>query len=220
MPHKTHHIQSMYYQSNQWMLSNVSVWWQNVVTMMYSLQWGIASYHLAVRYCSLQGLLGQKTEGIVLPGMAHSMTSVFTLSLQWYPHSQTKSLMKGSIDRLLCPLTWICVMYMMLSSYHNFLPIFCDFSCTKTCQSCPALNIICFLTAFLALSESPDQWRRDAATERGIPRLVAVSLHHCWMPFHWTCDPRVKKCKKAKYIVQKTPVWENWWLFCYLSIVF
>ena len=75
MPHKTHHIQSMYYQSNQWMLSNVSVWWQNVVTMMYSLQWGIASYHLAVRYCSPQGLLGQKPEGIVLPGMAHSTTS-------------------------------------------------------------------------------------------------------------------------------------------------
>ena len=76
MPHKTHHIQSMYYQSNQWMLSNVSVWWQNVVTMMYSLQWGIASYHLAVRYCSPQGLLGQRTEGIVLPGMAHSTTSI------------------------------------------------------------------------------------------------------------------------------------------------
>ena len=81
MPHKTHHIQSMYYQSNQWMLSNVSVWWQNVVTMMYSLQWGIASYHLAVRYCSLQGLLGQKTEGIILPGMAHSTTS--SPSLVW-----------------------------------------------------------------------------------------------------------------------------------------
>ena len=82
MPHKTHHIQSMCYQSNQWMLSNVSGWWQNVVTMMYSLQWGIASYHLAVRYCSLQGLLGQKTEGIVLPGVAHSTTSVSTV---WHP---------------------------------------------------------------------------------------------------------------------------------------
>ena len=63
MPHKTHHIQSMYYQSNQWMLSNVSVWWQNVVTMMYSLQWGIASYHLAVRCCQVlltAGSIGTK----------------------------------------------------------------------------------------------------------------------------------------------------------------
>ena len=83
MPHKTHHIQSMYYQSNQWMLSNVSVWWQNVVTMMYSWQWGIASYHLAVRYCSLQGLLGQKTEGIILPGMAHSTPSCSHWTVCW-----------------------------------------------------------------------------------------------------------------------------------------
>ena len=37
---------------------------------------------------------------------------------------------------------------MILSSCHNFPPIFCDFSCTKRCQSCPALNIIRFLTAF------------------------------------------------------------------------
>ena len=53
----------MYYQSNQWMLSNVSVWWQNVVTMMYSLQWGIASYHLAVRCCQVlltAGSIGTK----------------------------------------------------------------------------------------------------------------------------------------------------------------
>ena len=48
-----------------------------------------------------------------------TLAHVFTLSLQWYPHSQTKSLMKGSIDRLLCPLTWICVIYMILSSSHN-----------------------------------------------------------------------------------------------------
>ena len=34
-----------------------------------------------------------------------TLAHVFTLSLQWYPHSQTKSLMKGSIDRILCPLT-------------------------------------------------------------------------------------------------------------------
>ena len=142
-----------------------------------------------------------------------TLAHVFTLSLERYPHSQT-------IDRLLCPLTWICVMYMILSSCHSFPPIFCDFSSTKRCQSCPALNIIRFLTAFLALFESPDQWRRDAATERGIPRSVAVSLRHRSTRFHWAYDPRVKKSEKAQYILQKTPVWKNWWLFCDLNIVF
>ena len=34
-----------------------------------------------------------------------TLAHVFTLSLQWYPHSQTQSLMKGSINRILCPLT-------------------------------------------------------------------------------------------------------------------
>ena len=136
-----------------------------------------------------------------------------TLSLQWYPHSKTKSLMKSSIDRLLCSEMDMCYVHDTVK-LPQFSPYFFDFSCSKTCQSCPALNIIRFLTAFLALSESPDQWRRDAATERGIP----ASLHHCWMPFHWACDPRVKKCEKVQYILQKTPVWKNWWLFCAVSL--
>ena len=149
-----------------------------------------------------------------------TLAHVFTLSLQWYPHSQTKSLMKGSIDRLLCSLTWICVMYMILSSCHNFPPIFCDFSSTKRCQSCPALNIIRFLTAFLALSESPDQWRAVYSAQRGNCRCAEWTARHRSMRFHWACDPRVEKSEKAQYILQKTPVWKNWWLFCDLSIVF
>ena len=102
----------------------------------------------------------------------------------------------------------------------QFSPHFCDFSSTKRCQSCPALNIIRFLTAFLALFESPDQWRAIAATQRGFPRYVAAIARHRSTRFHLACDPRVKKCKKAQYILQKTPVWKNWWLFCDLNIVF
>ena len=144
-----------------------------------SWQWDIHSDYLPCGWCAPSTL-------------AH----VFTLSPQWYPHSQTKSLMKGSIDRLLCPLRWICVMYMILLSCHNFPPISCNFSCTKRCLSCPALNTIRFLTAFLALFESPDQWRAMAATQRGIPRCVAAIARHCSTRFQWACDPRVKRAKK------------------------
>ena len=107
---------------------------------------------------------------------------------------------------------------MILSSFHNFPPIFCDFSFTKRCQSCPALNIIRFLTAFLALFESPDQWRAIAATQRGFPRCVAAIARHRSTRFHWACDLRLKKSEKAEYILQKTPVWKNWWLFCEVSL--
>ena len=54
-------------------------------------------------------------------------------------------------------------------------PNFCDFSSTKRCQSCPALNIIRFLTALLALSESPDQLRRDAAFLAWLLRLYVIA---------------------------------------------
>ena len=73
----------------------------------------------------------------------------------------------------------------------QFPPYFCDFSCTKTCQSCPALNIIRFLTAFLALSESPDQclftehvtqeWKRAKKRNIYCKRLQSGKLDGCFV---------------------------------------
>ena len=148
-----------------------------------------------------------------------TLAHVFTLSLQWYPHSQTKTHMKGIKSKSWCPLTYISVKYIILSSPHNF-PLFLRFFLHQKMPILPCTEYNPLFDRFFGTVWVTWSMTCNRSNTTRISSLRCCDRTSSLDAFLLSMWPKSEKSKKAQYILQKTPVWKNWWLFCDLSIVF
>ena len=99
----------------------------------------------------------------------------------------------------------------------QFSPYSCYLSITKTCQGSPAPNInwppfLGTVWVTWLMMQRCSNWVKISL----LSCCISMSLSYKFSLSVW---PEAGKGQKMQHILQKTPVWQNNWLFCDLSIV-